>query len=160
MIVKFKSNVRNMGSFAIKYNFSSMNEGNGFYGISHLIEHCMCEYIKEFENEMFINGLSYNAFTNIKNVIFFIQGIDKNIKNFRTKFYDAVVNYQITEEAFNRQKDIVIQELKNYETEQWDVFGQNINRKYFNTPGVIGKLDDLENLTFDKLLYLTVIFCN
>ena len=160
MIVKFKSNVRNMGSFAVKYNFSAMSESPGFYGASHLIEHCMCEPIKAFENELFINGLSYNAFTSIKNVVFHIQGIDKSVKDFRVRFYNEVVNYQITEEDFNRQKEIVIQELKNYQSDQYSVFDQNIKRKYFNAPDVGGEIDDLEKLTYDKFMFYKNTYFN
>lgn len=152
MIIEYKSNIKHMGAFVIKYNYSSLIETENFYGVSHLIEHCMCDSIQDFENKLFINGLNYNGYTSSRNIIFFIEGLDKNIKKFSAKFYDIVVNSKITEECFERQKKIVIQELMNYQADQHSVFAQNLKRKYFNCPEVGGELTNLENLTYEKFM--------
>lgn len=152
MITKFKSNVKNMGAFLIKFNWGSMNEGPGNYGISHLIEHCLCNKLKDLETDLKINGIKYNAWTSTENVVFHISGIDKNIKDFRIKFYNAVINYQITEDVFERERNIVIQELENMHSDQDSVFFENLNSKYFNLCSVGGLLSNLKNLTFNKFM--------
>ena len=45
----YKSNVKGMGSFIIIFYNSGNIETEGYYGISHLIEHCMCNQLKDYE---------------------------------------------------------------------------------------------------------------
>ena len=57
-IKNYKSNVKGLGSFYLIFNNSVNVEYNGFFGISHLIEHCMCEKIKEYEEDFKRYGIS------------------------------------------------------------------------------------------------------
>ena len=51
MIINKKSTIKNIGTFSIQFLNSCSIEDIGFRGVSHLVEHCMCEKIKDMENE-------------------------------------------------------------------------------------------------------------
>lgn len=148
----FKSNIKGMGSFVLSYNNSTNIETEGYYGISHLIEHCMCEPIKKYELDFERYGINYNAITEFTSVCFFITGLDDGIIKFRNSFYDSIVNYQIPKEVFERERNIVIQEYNDSLGRPNSVFYENIFRKYFNTRCPIGEKSDLENLTYEQFI--------
>lgn len=151
-IKNYKSNVKGMGSFYIIFENAVNVETNQYLGISHLIEHCMCEQIKKYESDFKIAGISFNACTEITKVKFYITGLDEGIKKFRKIFYDEIINYNITEDVFNREKSIVIQEYNDCISSPQGTFFENVYRKYFNTTLPGGDLTSLKKLTYEDFI--------
>lgn len=151
-IKNFKSNIKGMGSFIIQYNNSVNVEHAGVYGISHLIEHCMCNQLKQYELEFEKYGINYNASTGFTHVEFFISGLNDGIEKFRNIFYDLIVNYEIPEDVFERERNIVIQEYNDNLGSPYRVFCENIFRKYFGIRCSIGEMEDLKNLTYEMFI--------
>ena len=152
MIINKKSTIKNIGAFSIQFLNSCSIENIGFRGVSHLVEHCMCEKIKDMENEFTKYSLSYNAGTSNDGIVFYLTGIDKYVNKFKYKFLDAVLSYKITEDVFERERNIIIQEYVQSLSDQYSEFFKNFNRKYFNEDGVIGFIDDLKNITYEKFI--------
>ena len=148
----YKSNVKGMGSFVMIFYNSVNIETEGYYGISHLIEHCMCNQLKNYELDFEKYGINYNASTNLTYVDFYLTGLDEGVIKFRDLFYDLVVNYQIPEEVFERERKIVIQEFNDILGRPRSVFNENILRKFFNIRSPLGEKKDLQNLTYDKFI--------
>lgn len=151
-IKNFRPNVKGMGSFILLYKNSTNIETPGYFGISHLIEHCMCEQLKSYELEFEKYGVNYNATTNLTYVEFYLKGLDDGIIKFRNKFYDLIVNYEITKDVFERERNIVIQEYHDCFLNPQSLFFINVYKKYFNTRSPIGELENLQNLTYEKFI--------
>lgn len=152
MITNIKSNVKGMGSFIIVFNGTTKYEYPGVYGISHLIEHCMCNQIKQIEEDLLADGLSYNASTSYKFMKFYISGLDKAIKKYRDKFYDLIINYEIPKDVFERERGIIITEYISSLSNQASGMFQNFFRKFLNRPTVIGDLENLKTLTYEDFI--------
>ena len=108
----------------------------------------MCEQIKKYESDFKIAGISFNADTGMTRVRFYITGLDKGIQEYRKLFYDEIINYEITEDVFNREKNIVIQEYNDNISSPQGTFFENVYRKYFNTTLPGGDLKVLKKLTY------------
>ena len=152
MLINHKPTIKNFGSFSIQFENSLSNEKPGFYGISHLVEHCMFEKVKEFEQELLKYDIGYNAITNKYNVIFFITGIDKYVKKFKNKFFKAIVEYEITEDVFERERNIIIQEYIQSYSNQTSEFKNNFIKHYFNSYLTLGDLEDIKNITYENFI--------
>ena len=64
-----------LSGFYIVYNGVVVNENEGTYGISHLIEHLVCKNLDdEFTESLEKNGITWNAYTTPNNVVFYIKG--------------------------------------------------------------------------------------
>lgn len=151
-IKNYKSNVKGVGSFSIIFENAVNIENDQYLGASHLVEHCMCEEVKKHESEFKVAGISFNATTGITKVKFYITGLDKGIQEYRKIFYDEIINYEITEEVFNREKSIVMQEYNDAISNPQGTFFENIYRKYFNTTLPGGDLDSLKKLTYEDFI--------
>jgi predicted Zn-dependent peptidase len=69
-----------LSGFYIVYNGVVVNEKEGTYGISHLIEHLVCKNLNdEFVDSLEKNGITWNAYTTPNNIVFYIKG-SKNHK--------------------------------------------------------------------------------
>ena len=148
----FKPSIKEMGGFVIVFNNSANIETDGYFGISHLIEHCMCENIKKYELDFEKYGIGYNASTDFDEVKFHISGLAEGVDKFKELFYNEIVNYKITRDVFERERQIVIQEFNDILSRPRQVFILNILRKYIQVNVPIGEFNDLENLTYEKFI--------
>lgn len=151
-MIELETKIKNMGAFEIHFRDCFAKEKDGEHGLSHLVEHCMCEQVKKFENKMKEYSVSWNAYTTSDEIVFFISGLDKYIKKFINKFTEAVLEYEITPEVFERERNIVIAEYKQSFNEEFERFYINFHRKHYNYTGVVGSLGDLENITYEKFM--------
>ena len=124
MIINKKSQTE-LSSFYVIYNGSVLNENVKNYGISHLIEHCQCKQFKHLYNEFDRYSISWNAYTSSDKIVFYMVGIDEYVNKFKQEFLESLLNFDITEEEFLLEKNVVIQEYK-------DVFQDQSSSLYFN----------------------------
>lgn len=144
--------IKNMGAYYIQYYDCYAQEKDGEHGLSHLVEHCLCENIKNYDAKLKEYGISWNAGTNEEGICFYMFGLDRYIRKFINKFTKAVLTYQITPEVFERERKIVIAEYKQRFNDEFARFCINFERKHYNHSAVIGSLSDLENITYDKFM--------
>lgn len=149
------SNVENveasnaLSSFYIVYYGSCNLEKPGIYGISHLMEHLVCKLFDHLQNEFDENGISWNAYTSSSEVVFHWSGLEENLSKYREVLIDLLSEFKITEEEFENERNIVIQEYYDSFNDQTSMHYLNLNRKLYDHYGPIGLLEDLKSLTFD-----------
>ena len=136
-----------LSGFYIGYYGSTMNERKGIYGISHLMEHLVCKGIDTLMEDFERDAVNWNAYTSDKEIVFYMTGMDKHIKKWKQTFYEHIQNFNITEEQFQNEKKIVIEEYKDSFNKQSDAHMQNLFRKLYNYYEAIGLLEDLKSLT-------------
>lgn len=139
-----------LGGFYVFYIGSTQFESEGYKGVSHLVEHCMFEKIKQMESTLLKYGIYFNALTSNNEVVFYINGLDKKIQQVRENFLDSVLSYEITEDVFERERNIVLQELKQFEARIFNRAFSNHFRKYYDFCGEEGLISDIQNITFNK----------
>jgi len=137
-----------MSGFYVAYYGSTMNERKGIYGISHLMEHLVCKGIDSLMEDFERDAVNWNAYTSDKEIVFYMTGMDKKIKKWKQKFYEHILSFDhVTEEVFQNEKKIVIEEYKDSFNKQSESHMQNLFRKLYGYYEAIGLLEDLESLT-------------
>ena len=160
MIENITHNIKGLSSYKIIYNGSSSIEPTHYKGISHLIEHCMCEQIKnKFDQKFNQLAITWNASTSNQKVCFYMSGLSKYVRKNIVAFTEAIINYDIPYEVFEREKNIVITEYYQVYTDQDNAFVLNFNRKHLNSCESIGYIEDLQNLTYEDFInYKNTVF--
>lgn len=146
MYKKLKS-LTPLSGFYIVYYGSVMNERKGIYGISHLMEHLVCKGIFPLLEDFERDGITWNAYTSENMIVFFMTGLDRQVNKWKKIFYERIQEFNITEEVFQNEKKIVIEEYKDSFNSQGESHLLNLLRKLYNQYEAIGLLEDLESLT-------------
>lgn len=146
MYKKFKS-LTPLSGFYIVFYGSVMNEHKGIYGISHLMEHLVCKGIFPLLEDFERDSISWNAYTSDNMIVFYMTGLNRHVNKWKKAFYERIQDFNITEEVFQNEKKIVIEEYKDSFNNQGDAHILNLMRKLYNHYEAIGLLEDLENLT-------------
>lgn len=149
-LIQEKSNTPGMGSLYINYDGAANVEEVGYRGLSHLAEHLLCHHYDHLNERLQGAGLVSNAMTTDTNVVFYWSGLDEKIEEFQSELI-GLINYIPTEDQFNNEKKIVMQEYEDYVSGQNFLFG-NIGRAYFNYFGPIGYREDITSITYEKML--------
>lgn len=144
--IKLKSKTELSGFFIVYYG-STLNEQPGIYGISHLLEHLVCKGIDHLMENLEKDGISWNAYTSDKEIVFYLTGLDEYVNKWKKPFYENILNFNITEEQFQNEKKIVLAEYEKSFNSQDESHSLNLYRKLFDNYGPIGLKQDLENLT-------------
>ena len=144
--IKVKSKTEMSGFFIVYYG-STLNEKPGIYGISHLMEHLVCKGIDHLMEDLEKDGISWNAYTSDKEIVFYLTGLDEYVNKWKKPFYENILNFNITEEQFENEKKIVLAEYERAFNSQDESHSLNLYRKLFDNYGPIGLKQDLENLT-------------
>lgn len=143
--VKLKSKT-DMSGFYIIYYGATLNETKGKYGVSHLLEHLVCKGIDHLMSDFERDGISWNAYTGDREIVFYMTGLDEYVNKWKKTFYESILNFKITEEQFQNEKKIVLEEYNMYFNNQSESHWMNLYRKIFDNYGAIGLREDLEKL--------------
>lgn len=84
------------------------------FGVSHLLEHMICNSYEHKQTEYSRLALNTNAFTSNDYVCFFITGLHDILKAKGKEFFDLLYNYVPTYEHFAKEMPIVCQEYDDY----------------------------------------------
>lgn len=139
-----------LSNFTVVFDGSVLNETPGFYGVSHLWEHLKCKEFKHLMDTFEMEGISWNASTSDTVVRYYISGLDEYVSKHRVEYLDCLLKFSTTEEEFENEKKIVLEEYKDCFNSQSKNHYLNFFRKKFNYFGAIGLKEDLENLTFEN----------
>lgn len=151
MIVNIK-NKTNLSSFYVVFNNTVVNEHPNLHGISHLIEHIMCRSMFYILDELESHGIEWNAYTSSEHINFFMVGLDEYIKEYKHIFLNNLLNINITEDIFIKEKNIVLQEYNDSFNSQSFRHFYNMYRKYFNFYHIIGNKKNITELTIDDCI--------
>ena len=142
-----------LSSFYIVYKGVVVNEKEGTYGISHLIEHLLCKNLDDdFIESLERHGITWNAYTTPNNIVLYIKGLDDYVYKFKDEFLTKITNFQIKPETFKIERNVILEEysdLFNYVTKNHFL---NLYRKVLNNYNSVGKKDNIEKLTAEDCL--------
>lgn len=142
-----------LSGFYIVYNGVVVNENEGTYGISHLIEHLVCKNLDdEFVQNLEKNGITWNAYTTPNNVVFYIKGLDEYVYKFKDEFLKKITNFEINPSVFENERKIVLEEYSDLFNRYNKNHFLNLYRKVLNNYNSVGKKDNILNLTVDDCL--------
>ena len=153
MIRKGTVNVKSitdLSAIYIVYRGSSAKETPGTYGLSHLLEHLICESYKHMEETFERLGINANAFTSDNTIVFRIHGLNSCIEQVKDEYIKCITNPDIDAiiaDKFETERKIVLQEYGNTFTTPIHAHHYNLHRKLHGDFGPIGLRSDLEALT-------------
>ena len=151
MIINDKSQT-DLSGFYIVYKGSVLNENPSNYGITHLMEHLMCKTFQKYYNDFERYSINWNALTTNNEIVFYMVGIDEYLYKYRHLLLDALLEFDISREDFENEKNVVIQEYKDIFQDQQSSAYYNLLRKTHHNYGPIGKLESLENISYDDII--------
>jgi predicted Zn-dependent peptidase len=151
MIINVKSKTI-LSSFYVLFNNTVVNEYPNLHGISHLIEHLMSRNMTHSLDDMERYGIEWNAYTSVEHLNFFMGGLNEHVNDYKHIFLNNLLDINITEEMFNKEKKIILQEYEDSFNSQSMRHLYNLYRKYFNFYHVIGNKSDLINLTLEDCI--------
>lgn len=158
-IYLINSNKVNTVNITIHIPIGSSSENEDEYGIAHYLEHMLFTKTKKY-NENEINnlidyyGADINAETHYDKTMYYINGNPEYTLEFFDIMYEIYFNGIITIDKFERERNIIIQELENdsltpgYESEKL-ANKLMFNDRYKKLVG--GDIEDIHNITIDKL---------
>lgn len=144
-----KTSPTDLSGFYIVYKGSVLNETPENYGISHLMEHLMCKQFQKLYNDFDRYSINWNAYTSGNEVVFHMSGLDEYLYKYRHELLNSLLKFDLTENEFEKEKNVVIQEYKDTFQDQFSAAYYNLLRKVYNNYGPIGKLSALESLTYE-----------
>lgn len=147
MIINLKSET-DLSSFYVVYKGSTNLEKSGWYGISHLMEHLVCKHIDHLQDDFERDGIDWNAYTSNNEIVFYLQGLDSKVNKWKYEFLELLTDFKITEEQFNHEKMIVLEEYMDAFNDQTSSHMMNLSRKLFNDYDPIGLRQDLEKMKY------------
>jgi len=150
-VINLKSET-DLSGFYIVYRGSTMNEKLGSRGLSHLMEHLVYKSIDYLLDDFDRYGIANNAYTSGTEIVFHITGLDENVMRFKDEILEQLLKFQITEEQFENERNIVLQEYDMYFGQRVENHMLNLNRKLFNDFDPIGSKEDLNALTYQDII--------
>jgi predicted Zn-dependent peptidase len=149
MILNIESQTE-LSGFYVVYNRTVINEHDGIYGISHLIEHLMSHNINDKLVEEFQDaGMAWNAYTSPTNIVFYLSGLDKYVSKYKYEFLKRLSHINISECNYQIEKTVLLEEYTSIFNMQSPSHLLNLYRKLFNSYNSIGRKKDIENIKLE-----------
>lgn len=107
-------------AFAICIKTGSRDEQLQINGISHLLEHLIFKRsnrksAKQIANKFEELGALANAFTSKENIVFYVRGLNENIKPIMNLMFEIVYNAKFIAKEVEKEKLIIIDEINTYD---------------------------------------------
>lgn len=161
MKVIFEKNDKRMLSVNVTFGAGALLEVDGYKtGLAHMLEHMMFKgtSTRSYEDIArqieFLGGYS-NAFTSFEQVSYQLSIPRENIDQGTDILFDMVLNSTISQEEFDKEKEVVLEELYTYRDEVDYNFNKEISDKFFSgrrRVDVIGLEEDVKSITRDDLV--------
>ena len=124
-------------------------------GIAHFLEHRLFDYYKGNVMDLYDElGAYTNAFTSYNKTVYYFSTID-NFNECLNLLLDFPGVFEMSEEAVNKEKDIIVQELLMYkDMPDQKLFDKTINNLYFDHPikyDIGGEPEEVRQTTRDLL---------
>lgn len=157
-----KDYTKKHGFFATEYGalYNEFKDGDEKYsmplGIAHFLEHKIFENEDSNTFEEFAKlGADVNAFTNYFSTCYTFSTVE-NYSEVTKELLKLVQNPYLTDENVEKEKKIIIQELKMYDDHPtWKAYMNLLNSMYFNHPirkDIGGTVESVTNTTKDQLI--------
>ena len=123
-------------SFGIFVGAGSRNEKPEENGIAHFIEHMLFKGTAkrsafDIAKEMDCLGANMNAYTSKTNTVFYVSGLSKHIEKYMEILSDMLFNSLFKDEDIEKERGVVLEEIKMYDDDGESVASDLLNEKYF-----------------------------
>lgn len=139
----------------------SKNENADNYGISHFIEHMLFKGTRkrtsiEISKEIEDTGGTINAFTDKENTCFYARVLDKHIYKAIDVLTDIYLNSVFDKEELEKEKLVVLEELKMYEDSPddlcYDILIENVWKNTSLGHRIIGYENTINDFSREKII--------
>lgn len=149
----------NTVDITIHIPFGASSENEDEYGIAHYLEHMLFTHTKKYNEKQINNlidfyGAYINAETHYDKTMYYINGIPEHTLKLFDIIHEIYFNGVITKDKFEREKNIIIQELKNETLIPGFKSDKLANELMFSDRYkklVGGDVNDIHNITINKL---------
>lgn len=127
-------------AFNIFVNTGSVNETDGYYGISHLIEHMLFKGTKkrnayQIAKELDRLGANVNAFTDCEETTYFTKSTNENLEECVEILADMFFNATFDQKEMAREKKVVCEEIAMYNDDAYSKSELLVNSLAYNGTG-------------------------
>ena len=147
-------------AFNMYVKTGSINETNGYYGISHFIEHMLFKGTKT-RNSFDISksfdslGAQINAFTSFEETDYYFKVASENTEKCVEVMSDMLFNSTFDKKEMQREKQVVIEEIKMYDDDPQSKAEYILNKSFYaGTPferDIAGTIKNVESITQTKM---------
>lgn len=141
-----------MTSLTIVYPTGSAYEKIGSRGIAHLMEHLITKPLDKYNTFFTRNCIESNAWTSRNYVAVYFKGLEEKLTNdLKQELVNAVVHgfSEVTEEMFNIEKNIVIEELTDVFNDPFNGHLTNVLYSRFRMHDPTGFIRDIQQFTYE-----------
>lgn len=144
----FEKNDKCVVSASIMFNVGSQNEKKDQEGFSHFIEHLIFKGTKkmnaiEIMDKLTFLGADFNAYTSKTMTKFVFKCLSENFEKCFEIYSDMLVNAEFEQSELDRERQVVIEEMKRCDDEPTEVLYKRAMDNYFN--GLSYAHDELGN---------------
>ncbi len=151
-----------MSLFGLAYRqMGGFFETPGIRGTSHLMEHLMCKPFDHMREQLKALGISHNAYTSDNQVVFYFSGLTESLREVCDELYNKITKQTTTpwtKEAFETEKNTVLQEYGDTFNSQESGFYYNLMRRHYGYCGAIGYKSDIESFSYEQSLIRSAEF--
>ena len=151
----------NSVTFGIWVNAGSRMENEKINGVSHFIEHMLFKgtknrTAKEIARQIDALGGQINAFTSKECTCYYVKLLDEHIGIGVDILSDMILNPSYLESDINKERSVILEELKMYEDSPDDLVYDMLMEKIYDGDGlgmnILGTRESLNNLTKEEIL--------
>jgi predicted Zn-dependent peptidase len=148
-------------SFNILVKTGSVNETEGYFGISHFIEHMLFKGTKtrsslDISKELDAIGANVNAYTDKEETVFYTKSTAENAEKCVEILSDMLFNSVFDKTEMSREKMVVLEEIKMYDDDASSKSELLVNQSFYaGNPyarDVAGTLKSVKKLTREQIL--------
>jgi predicted Zn-dependent peptidase len=150
MLITEKSN-NDLSSVTVVYENPVSYETIENSGVSHIIEHMMCNSYSDLENEFFSRCLKNNAETSRGQVTFYLRGLNKELYTYANVFVERILSYVPTKKDFEKEMAIIKNEFRDSMFYTHNANIKSVAYTRYNMLSPIGLLEVLESITFNEV---------
>ncbi len=133
----FEKNEKSVVSANIMFNVGSQNEEKQQEGFSHFIEHMIFKGTKqisavEIMDKLTFLGADFNAFTSKTMTKFVFKCLAENFEKCFEIYTDILLNAEFEQAELDRERQVVIEEMKRCDDEPTEILYKRVMDNYFN----------------------------
>lgn len=156
-----EKNEKQVVAVDILFAVGSQNEMEDEQGFAHFIEHMMFKGTKDMSAEDIMDkltfyGADFNAFTSKTTTKYVFKCLAENFEECFKIYSDMILNPEFKQEELDRERQVVIEEMKRSDDEPLDILYRKTMENYFNglsfAHDELGTEEIIENVSRERLL--------
>ena len=157
----FEKNEKSVVSVNLMFNVGSQNEEKHQEGFSHFIEHLIFKGTKDMNaldimDKITFYGADFNAYTSKTMTKFVFKCLSENFEKCFEIYTDMLINAEFDKTELDRERQVVIEEMKRCDDEPTEVMYRKVMDNYFAglpfAHDELGTEEIIENVSREELL--------